>query len=205
MAYMKPSTLLKQSIAAVAITFATMATPTVAATYNEIGDAGELWGTGQDVTNGTTTILGNLSPTGQDVDLFRFSWGGNIVGLTTFELVLGGVTDTVLTLVDSAGTILAVNDDSDSIGLASVVIDNLAAGTYGIAVSAYSRFPSSGVGSTLTGWSGTGFSSGAYNINVLSNGVVNAIPEPEIYAMLAAGLGLMGFVARRRKQQLSAI
>lgn len=29
---------------------------------------------------------------------------------------------------------------------------------------------------------------------------VNAIPEPEIYAMMAAGLGLMGFVARRRKQ-----
>jgi len=30
---------------------------------------------------------------------------------------------------------------------------------------------------------------------------VNAIPEPEVYAMLAAGLGLMGFVARRRKSQ----
>ena len=29
---------------------------------------------------------------------------------------------------------------------------------------------------------------------------VTPIPEPEIYAMLAAGLGLMGFVARRRKQ-----
>ena len=29
---------------------------------------------------------------------------------------------------------------------------------------------------------------------------VAAIPEPETYAMLMAGLGLMGFVARRRKQ-----
>ena len=29
---------------------------------------------------------------------------------------------------------------------------------------------------------------------------VTPIPEPEIYAMMAAGLGLMGFVARRRKQ-----
>ena len=27
------------------------------------------------------------------------------------------------------------------------------------------------------------------------------IPEPEIYAMMAAGLGLMGFVARRRQQR----
>jgi hypothetical protein len=33
---------------------------------------------------------------------------------------------------------------------------------------------------------------------------VNAVPEPEVYAMLAAGLGLMGFVARRRKQLQSA-
>ena len=29
------------------------------------------------------------------------------------------------------------------------------------------------------------------------------IPEPETYAMMLAGLGLMGFVARRRKQRLA--
>lgn len=29
---------------------------------------------------------------------------------------------------------------------------------------------------------------------------VSVVPEPETYAMLLAGLGLMGFVARRRKQ-----
>jgi hypothetical protein len=34
---------------------------------------------------------------------------------------------------------------------------------------------------------------------------VNAVPEPEVYAMLAAGLGLMGFVARRRKQLQAAV
>jgi hypothetical protein len=28
-----------------------------------------------------------------------------------------------------------------------------------------------------------------------------SVPEPETYAMLLAGLGLMGFVARRRKQR----
>lgn len=33
---------------------------------------------------------------------------------------------------------------------------------------------------------------------------VTAIPEPETYAMLLAGLGLMGFVARRRQRNAAA-
>lgn len=35
---------------------------------------------------------------------------------------------------------------------------------------------------------------------VAANWQVTAVPEPETYAMLLAGLGLVGFVARRRKQ-----
>ena len=31
--------------------------------------------------------------------------------------------------------------------------------------------------------------------------VAAPVPEPEIYAMLGAGLGLMGWIARRRKQR----
>ena len=45
--------------------------------------------------------------------------------------------------------------------------------------------------------------------NFIDGGIASAtvfapIPEPEIYAMLVAGLGFMGFVARRRKQRLAA-
>jgi hypothetical protein len=39
---------------------------------------------------------------------------------------------------------------------------------------------------------------------VLTNGTqitITPVPEPETYAMFLAGLGLMGAVARRRKQQ----
>ena len=47
-----------------------------------------------------------------------------------------------------------------------------------------------------------------YNDNafIVDNFAVNvvAVPEPETYAMFLAGLGLMGAIARRRKQQASA-
>lgn len=35
--------------------------------------------------------------------------------------------------------------------------------------------------------------------DLLSRDITTPIPEPEIYALLAAGLGLMGWIARRRK------
>ncbi len=77
------------------------------------------------------------------------------------------------------------------------------------------------VESSLTGSSGTYGSVGSMTFNALSGstiqgvasgeyvitqppsaiGPIPAIPEPEIYAMMGMGLGLMGFMARRRKKQ----
>lgn len=56
----------------------------------------------------------------------------------------------------------------------------------------------------LTWYSGGGssFPTGTYAQDQL---YITPIPEPEIYAMLAAGLGLMGFVARRRKSYDNAV
>ena len=44
---------------------------------------------------------------------------------------------------------------------------------------------------------------GSYNDGYADNlsFVLSPVPEPETYAMFMAGLGLMGFLARRRKQK----
>jgi hypothetical protein len=56
------------------------------------------------------------------------------------------------------------------------------------------------VNSVSTGCLGIGAGSGGFD----QAGVTSPIPEPETYAMLLAGLGLMGFVARRRQRNLAA-
>lgn len=49
--------------------------------------------------------------------------------------------------------------------------------------------------------------SGQIHINAFENGnsiklgLVTAVPEPETYALMLAGLGVVAFIARRRKQQ----
>lgn len=45
---------------------------------------------------------------------------------------------------------------------------------------------------------------GQYNFSVRNGAVIPAVPEPETYAMLLAGLGLTGAIARRRKNKANA-
>jgi hypothetical protein len=61
---------------------------------------------------------------------------------------------------------------------------------------------SSSLGLVLT-WGPDGYDVGVDNI-MLSVSPTAVIPEPETYALLLAGLGLMGFVARRRRATSTA-
>ena len=54
------------------------------------------------------------------------------------------------------------------------------------------------------GLDSTHWSVGSMLIRVDDPVVANPVPEPESYALLLAGLGFLGFMVRRRKQQLAA-
>jgi len=86
--------------------------------------------------------------------------------------------------------------------LSSALVDNtplsfsfgsLAAGTYSLIVKGVAS------GNPLGGWDFGGVSYGGKLVTTPAQ-VSAPVPEPETIAMMALGLGVMGFVARRRKQ-----
>jgi hypothetical protein len=109
----------------------------------------------------------------------------SILGLTNLRarLYTGSTHETGAvapgTLLDNWGTTV---NFSPTVGITTVVLNpiSLLAGTYTLQIKG-----------TVAGSSGGSYA-GVLNI-------AQPIPEPESYAMLIAGLGLMGFMARRRK------
>jgi len=115
-----------------------------------------------------------------------------------------GSFDPFLVVWDSAGNFLAWNDDrSVGIGDSFINLGYLADGMYQFSIG---NSPNRHAGNNLAdGFVGaptfiTGLhpdrSFGDWTVHV--NGI-QAVPEPETWAMLLAGLGIVGAVARRRK------
>ena len=132
---------------------------------------------------GASFAAGNMGNT--FADKFTFS----TVGINFVDSLVSSISRTAtvglditgFALYDSANTLVSNGTmlGSGSIDLWSLSANNLAQGSYYVKVS----------GTLVSTTSG---SFGA-NLNVMP------VPEPESYGMMLAGLGVLGFLARRRK------
>lgn len=128
------------------------------------------------------TFLGNVNAAMPNVagsSVAVDSGSAAYVGKTSFKDTIGGNLN-----FSNAGTLA---NDSFASGLGFMRIDALATGT---AKSVYNEYME---GTTAVNvW--------LDSANTLHIGAVAAVPEPSEYAMLLAGLGMIGFMARRNKR-----
>ena len=99
--------------------------------------------------------------------------------------------------VGNAYAMIDVNLSDPTKALTSAQIDKLA---YADCTKLGMMGPTCMTGTTVAGYGSIG-TMGGYPV---SQSITAAVPEPETYAMMMAGLGLIGFVSRRRKSALSA-
>lgn len=191
---------------------------------NEIGDAGDLPGTAQQLPEGTKGIAGRLTQkfindeqSIGDVDMFTFGWTGGSINISTLAAF-----DTQLTLFNALGLGI-IHDDDTGTGLLSRIQTNLIAGIYHLAISSWNNDPLSeggrifpagypgpytatGPGGNLPvrGWTGGG-SLGEYEISLDPTGPIAKntpapVPVPATLSLMALGLFGMGFGTKRRMQ-----
>lgn len=183
-------------------------------------------GSGGFKTNDLTTNPGRTNSfQSWCVDIFHsFSFAISTVDVLKSAVSVFGTTkaNALGRLYGLAGSTIASNStsaaNSSAFQMAVWEIVNEAGNFYNIGTGA---FKVSGTGSSIAqGWLNTvnaTTGNGGYTANIWSVtgqgpsgwgaqdvAVFAPIPEPEMYLMMMAGLGLMGFVARRRQQALAA-
>jgi hypothetical protein len=167
------------------------------------------------------TFTGNLENR-NDTTHFDFSLANISTSVRTWtDSFLSGVNfDPIIAVWQQVGLdyqLLGQNDDNASVAAGQTYYDsgltfaNLAAGNYRLTVAAFPNFANGTLFTQGFQYDSQPISShdrGTFfrvNIDgVDSASSVSPVPEPETYAMLLAGLGLMAGIARRRKKQLAA-
>jgi hypothetical protein len=118
---------------------------------------------------------------------------GNGVNVTDLTLAFYSPTGSVLGAIDGSFAFPSTLPGNGSAGFVFTVSADERAYVNSLLTSPTTML---GLEATITGVAG-----GPESFAVVNLGSVAAVPEPETYALLLAGLGAMGFVARRRKQR----
>lgn len=156
--------------------------------YNEVGDAGITAETAQHIPLGTTTIFGALHPN-DGADVYDFYWDGGLFSASTE----GSDFDTMLSIFDESGQILAFNDDFIEGGGVSLVSAVLNPGDYLLGISYYDN----NVSGNLSQYSNAGIEA-SYKIEASPAAGPTTVAEPASIALL--GIGLAGIAFSRRKK-----
>jgi hypothetical protein len=123
--------------------------------------------------------------------------GGNVTANWTILSPLSATSSNGATMTTLGDKSILVSGALPSTDIYTVAADTTLTGITGIRLVALTApsLPSNGPGALST--------NGNFVLTEFQVDAVPAVPEPETYAMLLAGLGLIGFTALRRKQNLA--
>ena len=138
--------------------------------------------------------------TALDDQIFSSNIGEFAFSLTNASTVIFNTDDKVLSL---SANILAPNSLGSSLiwnfaGATSVTVDRTFVGQVVVADGTFSNLGGANVEGGV--YAQTFNQQGQVHLQQFSGSLATAVPEAETYAMMLAGLGMLGFMARRRKQ-----